>query len=142
MHIYLMILLGELIGLARATDGNEHLITPRSTALLRECLSSRPSDPDELQTLLDKITAQKREMVPDCFFCANPCGRTAPFNLSALQKESDAVLILKNQIIEALLNTSAGTGEAALYRGLIALGMENLSAEFLSSILLEIKSEQ
>lgn len=140
MDLYLRVLIGELIGLARATDGNEHLITPESTLLLRECLSSRPSDSCQLQILLNKVAAVKQKMVPDCFFCANPCGRTSAFDLSELQTESDAVQAVKAQIIKALLNMDSRTPDTSIYRGLIALGMADLSEAFLHTILLELSS--
>ncbi len=38
MNTWEQLLLGELIGLARATDGNEHLITDELTGIIQEIL--------------------------------------------------------------------------------------------------------
>lgn len=131
-------LIGQLIGLARATDGNEHLISDRSTAVIRECLAASPDSNEALRHLLSRVEEVKRNMVPDCFLCANPCGKTAAFELSELEKYPQDVRNSKYKILDALLQSSAKAAEPALYRGLIALGMEGLSPEFLDSIAKEL----
>ncbi len=127
-------LIGQLIGLARATDGNEHLISERSTALIRECLAATPDNDAELAHFMSRVEEAKRAMVPDCFFCANPCGKTAAFDLSELETLPADVQNAKYRILERLLQSGAEAAGPSLYRGLIALGTEGLSAEFLESI--------
>lgn len=127
-------LIGELIGLARATDGNEHLISARSTAVIRECLAASPDTEDALNGYLSRVEAVKREMVPDCFLCANPCGRTAAFDLTELESLPSDLRAAKYRILDALLCYAPAVPETALYRGLVALGMDGLSSEFLNSI--------
>lgn len=131
-------LIGELIGLARATDGNEHLITADSTALVLACLAARPADEDQLQSHLRRVEEIKRSMIPDCFLCANPCGRTGPYNLAQLRREPEDIRQAKQRILEALLQANGQTTEAALYQGLIAIGMEGLTPDFLDSLAREI----
>lgn len=130
-------LLGELIGLARATDGNEHLITDEAVKTVRACLFAAPATEQELSGLLDQVAAIKREMVPDCFLCANPCGRTAAFDLSLLQQEEEAVRSAKEQLLEALQQHS-GQDHLAIFRSLTAVGIEGLPAEVLQALSAEL----
>ena len=131
-------LIGELIGLARATDGNEHLISDHSTTVIRACLTASPDFEEALNAYLSRVEEAKREMVPDCFLCANPCGKTAAFDLSQLESLPTDLRNAKQKILEALQDAAYPAPEAALYRGLIALGMDGLSAEFLDSIASEL----
>lgn len=140
MNIFKARLIGELIGIARATDGNEHLISARSTALLREALSVSLNGEAELRAYLSRAEEVKRAMVPDCFLCANPCGRTAAFDLSELESLNSEECEAKQRILIGLINSNPATPETALYRGLIALGMEGLSPDALKSIENELKS--
>ena len=127
--------IGALIGLARATDGNEHLISDGSTAVIVEGLLSCDDQ------ILEKIDGEKRKMVPGCFACASPCGRTAPFDLAELEKADEDTRILKIQILKRLEQLAADhwNGDQNLfYRGLIVVGMEDYSAEDLRPILQEM----
>lgn len=131
-------LICQLIGLARGTDGNEHLISEHSTAVIRACLAATPACDEELAHFLSRVEEAKRAMVPDCFLCANPCGKTAAFDLSELENMPSDVRNAKHEILNGLLHANAETREQALYRGLIALGTEGLSPEFLDSIAKEL----
>lgn len=140
MNEYKAKLIGELVGIARATDGNEHLISESSTALIREALCASVSSEAELNRFLSRAEEVKRSMVPDCFLCANPCGRTAAFDLHELEMLGEAERTAKKRILDNLLSSTAETPASALYRGLIALGMDGLSPEFLTSISEELQS--
>lgn len=132
-------LIGELIGLARATDGNEHLITANSTSVILECFHANPDSEQTLQLLLSRVEAAKRKMVPDCFLCANPCGRTSAYELKELQYASEDIRSAKQQILKALENADESTNVASIYRGLIAIGMDELTPDFLISLAREIE---
>lgn len=114
-------LLGELVGLARATEGNEHLITESVTEILAEILIAEVSDEAQYAAYSGKIDAAKQEMVPDCFHCANPCGRTAALDLKTLENESRQVREAKLAILDAIrtIARSARSRETdlKLYRG-------------------------
>lgn len=126
--------IGALIGLARATDGNEHLISDSATAVIMEGLISWEDH------ILEKIDTEKRRMVPGCFACASPCGRTAAFDLSELEKADEDVWFLKRQILKRLelLAASENVDQNLFYKGLIVVGMEDYSAEDLCPILQEL----
>lgn len=131
-------LLGALIGLARATDGNEHLISPESTAVILECLAAKPGTVDELHAMLSMVEKVKQKMIPDCFRCANPCGRTAAYDLALIDLEEKSVQDVKYSILRMLLELSEKqldpTEESLIYHGLIAIGLENYTAEELVSV--------
>ena len=128
-------LIGALIGLARATDGSEHLINPDATRVIRDALAP-DADPE---THLPRIEAEKRKMVPDCFLCASPCGRTASYDMTRLDTAPEAIRTLKFQILAALRTlAAAGTADHLLYRGLIAIGMDDYGIPELQSIAAEL----
>ena len=134
-------LLGELVGLARATEGNEHLITESITETLAEILIAEVSDEAQYAAYSGKIDAAKQEMVPDCFHCANPCGRTAALDLKTLENESRQVREAKLAILDAIrtIARSARSRETdlKLYRGLVLLGLEGYSSEELTALFAE-----
>ena len=125
-------LFGEMISLARITDGNEHLITPDSTALLRRCLSRMASGTADPQLLTTEILAQKQKMVPDCFRCANPCGKTFPYDLGELPEGE--IRDLKVAILDRLC-VKPDVPEDLLYRALTAVSLWGYEKEDLLPIL-------
>lgn len=126
-------LIGALIGIARATDGSEHLITAQSTAFLRRALKADVPDAASLAVWLKEAEAVKRAMVPDCFHCANPCGRTSDYDMKEMLREPESVRSAKRSILNAL-RSGATLSDGALYRGLFAVGLEGYSAEELLEI--------
>lgn len=126
MNPYKLSLIGELIGLARATDGNEHLINESATLIVRKVLLADENCLDEAAfvRLRDEVLTQKRNMVPDCFLCAAPCGKTSAYDLSAVREHQ----LFKARILRDL--TSVPTiPEEFLYKGLIILGMDDIYPE-------------
>ena len=131
-------LLGQLVGLARATDGNEHLITVPITDMVADILRAEVCSEAQYCAYSVKIDAAKREMVPDCFHCANHCGRTAALDLKVLAEESQAVRQTKFAILDEIRNLS-GTERSKetdlkIYRGLVILGLEGYSPEELYAL--------
>ena len=125
-------LFGEMISLARITDGNEHLITPDSTALLRRCLSRMASGTADPQLLTTEILAQKQKMVSDCFRCANPCGKTFPYDLGELPEGE--IRDLKVAILDRLC-VKPDVPEDLLYRAQTAVSLWGYEKEGLLPIL-------
>lgn len=138
-------LMGELIGLARATEGNEHLISDESTAVIVECLSALASQNEAvLEHLLQRVDGEKRRMVPGCFQCAAPCGRNNAYDLRLLQQEEPEQRDLKMQLLSSLpaLAVRCGAEAAELYYpALIALGIEGIDPEILRSLLTKIQQK-
>ena len=131
-------LLGELVGLARATDGNEHLITQAVTEMIAEVLRANVRSESGYHAYSGKIDAAKREMVPDCFLCANPCGRTSALDLKNLKGESQQIQETKLAILSKIRTISCAErsqdDDLKLYRGLVILGLEGYSPEELTAL--------
>ena len=70
-------LTGALIGIARASEGNEHLINENTDRIIIEGLFSTITNvnfnDETLKILIDKVHAEKNRMVPKCGTCAAPC---------------------------------------------------------------------
>lgn len=129
------VLFGEMIGLARATDGNEHLINPAATAVLRLCLTEMGKGTADAALLRQMVEDEKRKMVPNCFTCANPCGRTFPFDLAELP--AGEIRDLKFAILDALCRSPA-VEEGLLYRCLVVIGLGDYEKEDLLPLLHQI----
>lgn len=143
-------LTGALVGIARASSGNEHLLTDEISTLVMECLIAGDTrvdlDPNSLRLLLKRAEDAKRSMVPNCFACANPCGRTSDYDLAELQNDDADVRSFKLRILDGVRKISAAVFQPAsqgyhipeaenlLYTALFFLG-ENAEAEDLSPIL-------
>lgn len=131
-------MLGDLIGLARATDGSEHLINPDATALIRVCLGTYDRGEGDFEELITQIDFVKRQMIPDCYLCANPCGKTSPFNMEKLKSEPDDLQQKKQLLLQSLCRNHTkcvdNTVEKLFYQGLIALGIEYISISTIESI--------
>lgn len=120
-------LIGAIIGLARATENNEHLITADTTAIILRILCSDASADTPL--LLAQVETEKRKLVPNCFECAEPCGRTSDYDLSRLAQE-DADIREEKLALLADLHRLAQRGNLdeqqidLLYKALIIMGIE------------------
>ena len=147
-------LTGALIGLARTTDGNEHLIRPSSTAVVVEglfaTLTNVNFDNDALRQLLDRVEEEKRKLVPDCFTCAAPCGKNNDYDMKQLWEADEDIRSLKSLILFGIRGVAAYAYHAAVlgyhddtvdrffYKALIAMGMEDFGMEELLPIVLEV----
>ena len=147
-------LTGALIGLARATDGNEHLISANSTAVIVEglfaTLTNVNFDNAALEALIERVKQEKEKMVPNCFLCASPCGRTNDYNMEKLWNADEDIRSLKSLILFGIRGVAAYAYHAAvlgyhdldvdnfLYKALIAIGMEDFGMEQLLPIVLEV----
>ena len=135
-------LIGALIGLARATEGNEHLVNEGTAKLVMEGLcAARSADTAGMEQMLPRITEEKRRMVPDCFYCACPCGRTSDYNMTWLKKLPEDLRQLKLQILETITDAAehskaySGSDHEVFYLALFAVGMEDWDADQLRTVL-------
>ena len=121
-------LAGALIGLARAVDNNEHLITPATNAALLQALTA--ATPAACAAALTALRQQKRLLVPNCFDCASPCGRTADCDFPALLSNAPEARAARLSLLDALrtLARAQSTPDPAvcafLSRALFALGTD------------------
>lgn len=132
-------LFGALIGLSRATFGNEDLITPSTFAVVVEGLSSGELDADQISDLIRRVNEEKYKLVPSCFYCSSPCGRTSNYDMCQLYLAAEDVRLLKLSILSKLSalagsNLSSLPTEAMVYRALAAVG-EDWTVEELTNLL-------
>lgn len=132
-------LFGALIGLARATFGNEDLITPSTFAVVVEGLSSGELDADQISDLIHRVNEEKYKLVPSCFYCFSPCGRTSNYDMCQLNLAAEDVRLLKLSILSKLSalagsNSSTLPTEAMVFRALAAVG-EDWTVEELTNLL-------
>ena len=133
-------LTGALIGLARAVDGNEHLVTPEIDKLVLEGLFATLTNvnfqEESLTELIKKVHDAKYVLVPDCETCTNACGRTEDYDLELLWQEQEDIRSLKSLILFGIRGVAAYAYHAEvlgyrdkeisefIYKALFALGIE------------------
>lgn len=162
-------LLGALIGLARATEGNEYMMSEWTDEVAIEGLSvlaktgePDPTDQARLTQIRDQVLAEKNRLVPNCAGCPTPCGRTSDYDIADWDQASEEIIEAKLQILEAItelasalraasksLSASSGTSLQAkaselqatslLYKALYSLGRSDWEAEALRQIASEAK---
>lgn len=129
-------LIGALIGLARATEGNEELIAENTDKILLEGLIAtmpNSSYSDEMfQDVYERVMTEKRRIIPSCFECAYPCGRNNNYDMQELWDSDEDIRALKflilsgTQTLATYINTLEHADEEAtrfLYKALIMLGI-------------------
>ena len=147
-------LTGRLIGLARAADGSEHLISDATTQLIVEALCAMLPDANcddtAVQTLIWRAEAAKQQMVPNCFTCAMPCGRTSDYDMTKLWNAEVQIRDLKSEILSGICGVAACAYRAAalglhdadvdrfFYKALFAIGMDDWGANALRPVITEM----
>lgn len=123
--------LSALVALARATEGNEWNITADTRELITEAIND---DGGNTESLLKRIEDERKRLVPDCFHCASPCGRTAPYDLEGFINADEETKKAK-QILLSSLKEVSGKGDDLIFRVLYAIGRDDWSAEELLQVL-------
>lgn len=123
--------LSALVALARATEGNEWNITADTRGLITEAIND---DGGNTESLLKRIEGERKRLVPDCFHCASPCGRTAPYDLEGFINADEETKKAK-QILLSSLKEVSGKGDDLIFRVLYAIGRDDWSAEELLQVL-------
>lgn len=144
-------LTGALIGLARATEGNEYLLSASTAAVTLEGLRATRNgvtvDDHALRAILEKVDGEKRKLVPECYNCASSCGRTDNYDIGRLWRAEEDVRSLKFLILFGIRRIAChmdapdemeGAIPDLLYRALFALGMEDWGVEELLPIVREV----
>lgn len=147
-------LTGALIGLARATEGNEQLVTEEMNQLVLEGLFTTITNvnfnDETLKLLIDKIEDTKKKLVPNCFTCSDSCGRNNNFDMSTLWTTDEDILSLKSLILsgirgmaayayhESVLGYTDETISKFFYKALFAIGMKDWGMDKLLPIVLEV----
>ena len=147
-------LTGALIGLARATEGNEQLVTEEMNQLVLEGLFTTITNvnfnDETLKLLIDKIEDTKKKLVPNCFTCADSCGRNNNFDMNTLWTTDEDIRSLKSLILFGIRGMAAYAYHASVlgytdetiskffYKALFAIGMKDWGMDKLLPIVLEV----
>ncbi len=147
-------LTGALIGLARATEGNEHIVSESTAAIIIEglfaTLTNVNFDNEALLAIMKKVEIEKQKLVPECFKCAASCGRNNNYDLNKLWNADEDIRSLKSLILFGIRGIAAYAYHAAvlgykeesihkfLYKALFAIGTEDWGMEELLPIVLEV----
>ena len=140
-------LIGALIGLARATDGNEDLVSSSTDKVVIEGLlaavASVSCDKEAITGLIARVQEEKRRLVPNCFGCAAPCGRTGDYDMQELWTADEDVRSLKSLILLSIRGMAEYACHASapgfddkdvirfIYKALFVIGMDQGADELL-----------
>ena len=147
-------LTGALIGLARAAEGNEHLVTEEMNQLVLEGLFTTVTNvnfnDETLKILIYKIENAKKKLVPNCFTCSGSCGKNDNFDMNTLWTTDEDVRSLKSLILFGIRGMAAYAYHASVlgytdetiskffYKALFAVGMKDWGMDELLPIVLEV----
>jgi len=147
-------LTGALIGLARAAEGNEHLVNEEMNQLVLEGLFTTVTNvnfnDETLKILIYKIENAKKKLVPNCFTCSGSCGKNDNFDMNTLWTTDEDVRSLKSLILFGVRGMAAYAYHASVlgytdetiskffYKALFAVGMKDWGMDELLPIVLEV----
>ena len=138
-------LTGALIGIARAVDGNEHLISDSTDKIVREGLAAtipgtKPGN-RSLSLLIQRAEDEKRKLIPLCYECASPCGKNNNYDMRGLYAADEDICSLKSLILCGIRSMAVHACRAAelgqtdhevsrfFYQALFAVGEESFGVQ-------------
>ena len=138
-------LVGALIGIARAVDGNEHLISDSTDKIVREGLAAALPDTnlgsDSLSALIQRAEDERKKLIPHCYECAAPCGKNHNYDMRRLCTADEDICSLKLLILCGIRNMAVYACRAAalgrtdhevnrfFYQALFAVGEEGFGTQ-------------
>jgi len=147
-------LTGALIGLARATEGNEDQVTAAVHTLVMEglfaTLTNVNFNDEAIKVLIERVEEEKGKLIPECGACASPCGRNNDFDMNDLWTDNEDVRSLKSLILFGVRGVAAYAYHAAvlgytservqqfLLKALVFVGMDGLGTGELLPVVLEV----
>ena len=90
---------------------------------------------------MDKVSVEKRKLVPECYKCASACGRNNDYDMEKLWNADEDIRSLKSLILFGIRGVAAYAYHAAvlgyrddfvhqfLYKALFAIGMDDWGME-------------
>ena len=145
-------LIGALIGLARATDGNTQPTENTYKLLIKGLFTTITNvnfNEATIQALIDEVHAEKQSLVPNCSACASPCGRNNDYDMKLLWNADEDIRSLKSLILFGVRGMAAYAYHAAVLgytdntvnrffgKALFAIG-EDWGMDLLLPIVLEV----
>lgn len=146
-------LTGALIGLARATEGNEQFVNETTDKLILEGLFSTITNVnfnnETLNELIEKVEKEKERLVPNCYSCTSTCGRNDNFDMQSLWQADEDIRSLKSLILFGIRGVAAYAYHATVlgytdkevneffYKALFAIGMKDWGMDELLPIVMQ-----
>lgn len=146
-------LTGALIGLARATDGNEPFITESTDKVVLEGLFTTITNVsfnnETLLALIERVEEEKKRLVPNCYSCTSSCGRNENYDMEEMWNADEDIRSLKSLILFGIRGMAAYAYHAAVlgytdqdvnrffYKALFALGLD-CKMDYLLPIVMEV----
>lgn len=142
-------LTGALIGLARATDGNEPMESTDKVVLkgLFTTITNVNFNNDTIKDIIDQIHIEKDKLVPRCLSCGSNCSRNDDYDMKNVWDANEDIRSLKSLILFGIKGMAAYAYHAAVlgyndktvneffYKALIAIGSEYEVNELLPIVL-------
>lgn len=133
-------LTGALIGLARATAGNEDQISASTDKVVLEGLFTTITNVnfnnETINNLIEGVEAEKKTFMPNSFDCASASANNSNYDMQLLWTADEDIRSLKSLILFGIRGVAAYTYHAAMlgytdedvskffYKALIAIGMD------------------
>ena len=142
-------LTGELIGLAKATDGPTPTESTHRAVIdsLFTTVTNVNFNGETLQKQIETVKLEKEKLVPQCGDCGSPCARNDSYDMARLWGDNEDIRSLKSLLLFGMRGMAAyahhayilgktdETVNAFFYKGLAALGEEKSSDELLALIM-------
>lgn len=144
-------LTGALIGLSRAVEGNEDLITKSTDKLIIKGLFTTITNVNfnngTISELIECVDKEKRRFIPNCFSCESSCERNENYNISDIWNADDDIRSLKSLILFGIRGMAAYAYHAMVlgytdeevnrffYKALLVIGMDLGMAELLPIVM-------
>jgi hydroxylamine reductase len=130
-------LAGVLVGLAKACLNNPYPEgTTRVLVRAAAVLGNFQAEETEIRAQTDRVKEQKDRVVPNCRYCASPCGNTSDYDMKEMWEAEEGVLTGKFLLLSSVCHLAgwleqAGMAEEApaqirdyLYRNLARIGYD------------------
>ena len=147
-------LTGSLIGLARATEGNEALVTDTTDKVVLEGLFTTVTNVnfnnDTILELLHRVEEEKKKLVPNCYACTSSCGRNNNYDMKNLWTADEDTRSLRSLILFGIRGMAAYAYHASVlgftdsdvnhffYKALFAVGRDDWGMDELLPIVMEV----
>ena len=104
-------LTGALIGLARATEGNEYKVSATTDKIVIEGLFTTITNVnfnnDTLNDFIRRIEEERKKLIPSCYKCASACGKNNDYNMEELWHADEDIRSLKSLILFGIRGMAA-----------------------------------
>ena len=143
------VLTGELIGLARAADGNTPTESTHKAMIdgLFTTVTNVNFNDDDILRQIEIIKEEKVKLIPKCDDCASACSRNDVYDMARLWEDNEDVRSLKSLLLFGMrgmaayahhayaLGRSDDTVNSFFYKGLFALGEDKTADELLALVM-------